>query len=253
MAKARMLHKKISISMQVNKLSLPVKLLFTWMIAHADDEGRLRGEPAYVKATVVPLTNWSLKKIESYLREIEHVELINWWTQKDEKFIEFIKWGEHQSIRSDRFKKSDLPSVLERSVNQSPTKQQPSSNQVSPQSNISESNVIKVNKSEYKVNEIQPVADKNPFKNEATVVINPKTYEPKTEGEVSAKVAWEKLEPYNLLAFQTTYLKALRKGLPSNLFYQFTSEINQDQTVQNKGAVFNKKVDDYFTNKGVAL
>ncbi len=235
--------------MQVNKLPLPTRLLFTWMIAHADDEGRLRGEPAYIKATVVPMTNWSLKKIDNYLRQIENVELINWWTQKDEKFIEFIKWNDHQTIRQDRFNKSSLPSVLEIDGNQLSTKGQPSSNQRLPQYNISESSLIEVNKSEYKVNEIEPIAD-NSFKNDATEVVNPKTYEPQTEGEVSAKVAWGKLEPYNPLAFQTTYLKALRKGLPSNLFYQFTSEINQDQTILNKGAVFNKKVDDYFVKKG---
>lgn len=237
--------------MQVNKLSLPVKLLFTWMIAHADDEGRLRGEPAYIKATVVPMTNWSLKKIESYLKEIENVELINWWTQKDEKFIEFIKWNEHQSIRPDRFKRSSLPSVLDRDVNQLSTTQQPKINQVPPQSNISEANRVEVNKSEYKVNETQPIADKDPFKNETTGVVNPNNYEPQSEGELASKIAWEKLEPYNPLAFQTTYLKALRRGLPPTLFYQFTSEINQDSTIQNKGAIFNKKVDDFFERKGV--
>lgn len=239
--------------MQVNKLSLPAKLLFTWMIAHADDEGRLRGETDYIKATVVPMTRWSFKKVESYLREIENIDLINWWTQKDEKFIEFIKWNEHQSIRPDRFKKSNLPSVLDRDVNQVSTERQPMNNQVSPQSNISESNQIEVNKSEYKDSSVQSIADKTSFKEAPAIVINPKTYEPQTEDELSAKIAWEKLEPHNPLAFQTTYLKALRRGLPSNLFYQFTSEINQDQTILNKGAVFNKKVDDFFVRKEVTL
>lgn len=64
-----MLHKKISVSIQVNNLSLPAKLLFTWLISHADDEGRLKGDILYVKATVVPMTNWSKSKVKSYLEE----------------------------------------------------------------------------------------------------------------------------------------------------------------------------------------
>lgn len=62
MAKARMIHKKISASTQVNRLTLPARLLFSWMIPHADDEGRIKGEPEYIKAVVVPMTRWSFKK-----------------------------------------------------------------------------------------------------------------------------------------------------------------------------------------------
>ena len=76
MAKARMLHNKISTLLQVNRLSLPAKLLFTWMIAHADDEGRLRGEPEYIKATVVPMTKWSFKLISVYIKEMVNQQLI---------------------------------------------------------------------------------------------------------------------------------------------------------------------------------
>jgi len=54
MAKARMLHNKISKSLQVDSLPVPAQLLFTWMISWADDEGRLKGEPKYIKATVIP-------------------------------------------------------------------------------------------------------------------------------------------------------------------------------------------------------
>jgi len=64
MAKARMLHKKISVSVQINKLTLPARLLFTWMIPHADDEGKLKGDIEFIKAMVVPMTIWSFKKIK---------------------------------------------------------------------------------------------------------------------------------------------------------------------------------------------
>lgn len=242
-----MLHKKISVSSQVNKLSLPAKLLFTWMISHADDQGRLKGDPEYIKATVAPMTNWSFKRIKDYLGEMKNVGLIHHWQLNDELFIEFIKWNAHQSIRKDRFIPSDLPSNNDKNDNQLTTSIQPSDIPKTPQYNIDESNPKEFNKSEYKDNLTKPIADEKP--SNRYEIINPKIYEPQSEGEVAAKEAWDKLEPYNLLAFQTTYLKALRRGLPPTLFYQFTSEIKQDTTIEKKGAVFNKKVDDYFTKK----
>jgi len=246
MAKARMLHKKISVSSQINKLSLPARLLFTWMIPHADDEGRLKGDLEFIKATVVPMTKWSFKTVGNYLEEIKNQRLIYYWEENKEWFIEFVKWNEHQQIRKDRFEKSNLPSFNKKSDNQLATKSQPDDNQEAPQSNISESNKKEVNKSEYNNNEL--IADKNSYK-DRTGVINPKTFEPKSEGELAAKEAWDKLESYNPLAFTTTYLKALQRGLPTSLFYQFVSEIKQDPSIENKGAVFNKKVADYFKQK----
>src|SRR3990167_1371582 len=153
MAKARMLHTKISVSSQVNKLSLPARLLFTWMIPHADDEGRLKGDPEFIKATIVPMTKWSFKTVRNYLEEIKNQKLIYYWEENQEWFIEFVKWNEHQQIRKDRFESSNLPSFIKGNDNLLSTKRQPEDNQEAPQSNISESNKIEVNKSEYKDNE----------------------------------------------------------------------------------------------------
>ena len=242
MAKARMLHTKISVSVQVNRLSLPARLLFSWLIPHADDEGRLNGDPEFIKARVVPMTKWSFKKIREYLEEIKNQRLIYYWQENDEWFIEFIKWNDHQTIRKNRFKPSSLPSYSKENDSQVATKCQPINNQKTPQSNISESNLNEVNKSE--VNE-NSVADKSSYKGNGNIV-NPKTFEPSSEGELAALEAWEKLEPENPTAFKTTYLHALGIGLPSSMFYLFTSEIRQDESVKNPGAVFNKKVKDYF-------
>src|SRR3989338_4580844 len=96
MAKARMLHKSISVSTQVNKLSLPAKLLFTWMIPHTDDEGRMKGEPEYIKAIVVPMVRWTFNKIKTYLNEIKNQGLIYYWEQNNEWFIELVKWNIYQ-------------------------------------------------------------------------------------------------------------------------------------------------------------
>ena len=241
MAKARMLHKKISVSLQVNRLTLPARLLFTWMIPHADDEGKMKGDPEFIKATVVPMVKWSFKKILEYLEEIQDKRLIYYWQENGEWFIEFIKWKEHQYIQKDRFKPSDLPSFRKEVDNKVDTDCIQSVNTPSPQANISESNPSEVNKSES--NE-SGNADK-PYKGNG-IVISPKDFKPSSEGEVAAFEAWKKLEPAAPWSLSSTYLHAHRKGLPANLFYQFVSEIRQDNSIKKPGAIFNKKVEEYL-------
>ena len=55
MASGRMLSSRISTDARVQKLPCATaRLLFSWMIAHADNCGRLRGDAAYVRVTVLP-------------------------------------------------------------------------------------------------------------------------------------------------------------------------------------------------------
>ena len=244
MAKARMLHKKISVSVQVNKLTLPAKLLFTWMISHADDEGKLKGDIEFIKAMVVPMTKWSFKKIKGYLMEMKNQELIYYWQENDEWLIEFIKWDEHQTIRKDRLIPTNLPSYPKENDNLVVDTRQPADNQEPAQANGIESNTREFNKSES--NEIGN-ADK-PYKGNG-VVVSPKEFQPSSEGEVAALEAWEKLDHGHPWAFGTTYLNALRKGLPARMFYQFVSEIQQDNSIKKPGAVFNEKVASYLRTK----
>ena len=148
MAKTRMLHKKISVSLQVNRLTLPAKLLFTWMIPHADDEGKMKGDPEFIKATVVPMVKWSFKKVREYLEEMQDKGLIYYWQENNEWLIEFIKWNDHQTIRKDRLIPSNLPSYPKKNANQVVDSCQPTDNQEPTQANGIESNPSEVNKSE---------------------------------------------------------------------------------------------------------
>jgi len=237
MAIARMIHKKISISLQVNKLSIEEKLLFTWLIPHTDDEGKIKGDPAYVKALVTPYLDWTIIQTKEFLLSLHKIGLIYYWEVGSEWFIEVVKFFEHQQLRKDRIQKSLLPSYKKNSDNQQSTKLQPNVNQLSTQYNVIESNIVESNKSESTFNE------KIAFQKS---VINPKTYKPINECELAALEAHATLEPHNPLAFQTTYLWAAKSGLPTDLFYSYTSEIKQDATILNKGAIFITKVKEYL-------
>lgn len=111
-ATKRMLSKSISQSLQVDSLSLQAQLLFTWMIPHADDEGRMNGTPRWVKGTVVPLKsnrNWSERSIELYLLEMAGVKLIYYWYQGGNRYLQFPTWREYQTIQTDRAQLSRIP------------------------------------------------------------------------------------------------------------------------------------------------
>ena len=53
-------------------------LLFTWMIPHTDDFGRLAGSPAKIKGLVVPMMDKTKSDIEESLGRLHDAELINW-------------------------------------------------------------------------------------------------------------------------------------------------------------------------------
>lgn len=248
MAKARMLHKKISLSLQVNRLCDKAKLLFTWIIPHTDDDGRLRGEVEYIRATVVPLTKWSLKQVEKYLKEIEEYGLIYRWQQNSEWFIELPKWKEHQYIAPARYKPSSLPPFSAKNDDQKTTNSQLDDNQRVPQSNLIESNEIEGNLIPAIPNEDRGNAISEELLREGDWV-DPRKFQPSNEGETAAFEAWLTLDPYNYPAFGDIYLSAYKRGLPPDFFYQFTSDIKQDPDVKKKSAAFKSKVDEYFEKK----
>lgn len=104
--------------------------------------------------------------------------------------------------------------------------------------------ILKINK----YSDTYSVAINNTAQNEFQVIA-PKGFQPTNEGEAAAYEAWNQLEHNNPLAFSTTYYAAYKKGLPATLFYQFISEIKQDETIKNRGAVFNSKAKSYFEQK----
>lgn len=79
--------------------------------------------------------------------------------------------------------------------------------------------------------------------------IDPDEFVPSDSGEYLAHETWKRLEPNNKKSFSTTYLHAYKRNLPEGLFGQFASEIEQDPSIKNKGAVFNRKVQEYFNKR----
>jgi len=225
------------------------------MITHADDDGKLLGDAKSVRARVVPLQNWSISKVESLLKEIVDRGLICRWSQDGNYYIEFPTWKKYQHIRNDRYKPSLFPSFKTKSRHVGI----PDDNQETPQYNEIEynKNPIEMSLGEESGEGGEREGDtKSHFsykegerKGHYGKSIRPNDFNPTNAGEAAAQRACLVLEPYNLMAMSTTYLRAYRLGLPPELFDQFVSEIKQEPKIKSKGAVFNKKVNDYFARK----
>jgi hypothetical protein len=113
MASGRILKSQISLSEQVNDLSLHSALLFTWMITHADDFGRMRGSSRKVKAQVVPMRDdFTAAKVEECLQEIAGANLIQRYEIEGDFYIQFPSWEDHQAGLHKRTK-SKFPDYVE--------------------------------------------------------------------------------------------------------------------------------------------
>lgn len=117
MANRRLLSKSISTSFRINKLSEFAQLLFTWMIPHTDDFGRVDGNPEVIKALVMP---FSKRKPEDFVKAIKQMEefgLISWYEESQKIVIEVVNSDEHQSGLLSKRTKSRFPNRTESSKN----------------------------------------------------------------------------------------------------------------------------------------
>lgn len=97
MATGRMLRSQISVSPQVNDLSLKAALLFTWLIPHVDDFGRLHADERRIKATIVPMReDIKIDDIKESLMEMYDQKLIVLYMIEDELYLQLTKFEKHQ-------------------------------------------------------------------------------------------------------------------------------------------------------------
>jgi hypothetical protein len=113
-----MLHGSISNSEKLAALSCDgARLLFTWLIPHCDNLGRIRAQAIYLKAVVVPKTDATLKQVEAWAAEIAGVGLVQLYTVGSDSFIQVNGWSDFQTLIGNMSRKSELPDPPEHSSN----------------------------------------------------------------------------------------------------------------------------------------
>lgn len=119
MAEGRMLKKIISKSRRLAELrSDSARLLYTWLLAHLDIEGRFSADPYVIKGIVFPrIKSITPTKISNWLNDIERNGLVIIYQIDDDVYLQYRKFKEYQSLRPDREPKSKIPAPeMEQSI-----------------------------------------------------------------------------------------------------------------------------------------
>ena len=97
-----MLDKKISVSEQVDNLSIEAKLIYTWSIPHTDDLGLLPYSHKTLKALIIPMRDIKLNTFGNQIEEILNEKLYKIFEYNNEKFYRVINFFKYQTLKRDR-------------------------------------------------------------------------------------------------------------------------------------------------------
>lgn len=106
----RMVTSELFKNEKVSELDFAGRYFFIGLITHADDDGRLKGSSKYLKGNIFPYDDISLETITEYKKLCNSLGIIYLYVVNDIEYIYFPNWKNHQTIRSDRYKPSMLPS-----------------------------------------------------------------------------------------------------------------------------------------------
>lgn len=108
--RGRMLHGSISNSAKLEALSCDgARLMFTWLIAHCDNLGRIRAEPIQLKATVLPRNPATLVQITKWSLEMHESGLLQLYKAQGQLFMQVHNWTTYQRLHHNHASSSKLP------------------------------------------------------------------------------------------------------------------------------------------------
>lgn len=105
---------------KIATLDFAGRLFFIGLITHANDYGKLRGNPKLLKSLIFPYDDNSLL-IQEYLNNLDKLKVITLYEINNEKFIKINNWTKHQTLTYKG--KDDIPEpILNQSlINPEPT------------------------------------------------------------------------------------------------------------------------------------
>ncbi len=108
MTKRRMISEDFFQSEKVAEWTMRQRLLVLGIIANADDQGRIRGHPQWLRSRVFPYDNFTADEIEQDIQVISNVNnTVLVYEVEDKRYIQLQNWWEYQSLPW--AKKSDFP------------------------------------------------------------------------------------------------------------------------------------------------
>jgi len=107
----------------VAKLNMLERLLFMGIFSNADDEGKGEADPAYLRSTIFPYDDISLKEIINGINKICKYMNIIFYEVNSVKYYKILNWKKWQSINKKQ--KSKIPEPLDENVNKVNDVQEP--------------------------------------------------------------------------------------------------------------------------------
>lgn len=87
--------------------SIPARYLFVMLITQADDDGRMRGNPAFVRAHCLPYDDVTLQQVDDWLDELSAGGFLTRYTVESERYVALNAW--HRNQRIDKPRASQIP------------------------------------------------------------------------------------------------------------------------------------------------
>ena len=108
MARRRMIDPEIWQSEDFSKLSLLARLIFIGLFSNADDYGRGRAKPVYIRSLVFPYDdNIKVQDVEKALKEIKAIMSIVFYESNENQYYSLVNWDKWQRV--DKPQKSKIP------------------------------------------------------------------------------------------------------------------------------------------------
>jgi|GEM_PF-1769645 len=118
MARKRMIDPNIWQSEDFNSLSILARLVFIGMFSNADDEGRGRAKPVYLKSVIFPYDeNIRVVDVEKTLSEISSKMSVTLYSHNENEYYQLDNWQKWQTIN--RPQESNIPAkpiIIEQSL-----------------------------------------------------------------------------------------------------------------------------------------
>lgn len=147
MARRRMIDPNFWTSEDVGKLNMLERLLLIGMFSSADDYGKGRANPVYLRSIIFPYDDIPVKEIETALSNIEKYINIKLYEVDGSKYYKFMHWDKWQTVQKPQ--PSKIPEPIQEAVeNNSGTIQESVEND----SRLKEKEIEKENKEKENIN-----------------------------------------------------------------------------------------------------
>lgn len=98
MTKRRAIYSTSATSLSLARCCPEAQLLFDRLVAAADDQGRLQGDPLLVRSQCMPLIDKATtRNVDKWLTELADAGMILRYEAGDQPLVQIVKWWEYQN------------------------------------------------------------------------------------------------------------------------------------------------------------